>query len=63
MIEAGPSGSVVHNTSIHGHRSVPHFSAYAASKAGLEALMQGQALVPCPPSRWGATATPATSPA
>jgi len=37
-------GAIVHNTSIHGHRSVPDFSAYAASKAGLEALMQVQAL-------------------
>jgi glucose 1-dehydrogenase len=44
MIAAGRPGTVVHNTSIHGHRSVPHFSAYAASKAGLEALMQAQAL-------------------
>jgi glucose 1-dehydrogenase len=44
MIAAGLPGAIVHNTSIHGHRSVPHFSAYAASKAGLEALMQVQAL-------------------
>ncbi|MFA9459560.1 SDR family NAD(P)-dependent oxidoreductase [Thiohalorhabdus methylotrophus] len=44
MIAAGIPGVILHNTSIHGHRSVPHFSAYAASKAGLEALMQVQAL-------------------
>ena len=44
MIQAGLPGTIVHNTSIHGHRSVPDFSAYAASKAGLEALMQVQAL-------------------
>lgn len=44
MMAAGEGGAIVHNTSIHGHRSVPHFSAYAASKAGLEALMQVQAL-------------------
>jgi glucose 1-dehydrogenase len=44
MVEAGLPGAIIHNTSIHGHRSVPHFSAYAAAKAGLEALMQVQAL-------------------
>ena len=44
MDGAGTGGAIVHNTSIHGHRSVPWFSAYAASKAGLEGLMQVQAL-------------------
>ncbi len=44
MGEAGIGGAILHNTSIHGHRSTSWFSAYAASKAGLEALMQVQAL-------------------
>lgn len=44
MIEAGTGGAIVNNTSVHGHRSVPDFSAYAASKGGLEALTRVQAL-------------------
>ncbi|MGV6857777.1 MAG: SDR family NAD(P)-dependent oxidoreductase [bacterium] len=35
---------ILHNTSIHGHKSTPWFSAYASSKAGLERLTEVQAL-------------------
>lgn len=44
MIEADIRGVILHNTSIHGHKSVQSFSAYAASKAALESLTQVQAL-------------------
>jgi glucose 1-dehydrogenase len=44
MIERGQPGVILHNTSIHGHKSVAYFSAYAASKAGLESLTRVQAL-------------------
>ena len=37
-------GSVIHNTSIHAKNTVQNFAAYAASKAGLEALAKAQAL-------------------
>lgn len=44
MAEAGTGGVILHNSSIHARNSVQHFSAYAASKAGLEALCRVQAL-------------------
>jgi len=44
MIEHQRQGVILHNTSIHGHKSVAYFSAYAASKAGLESLTRVQAL-------------------
>ncbi len=37
-------GSVIHNSSIHAKNTVQNFAAYAASKAGLEALAKAQAL-------------------
>ena len=37
-------GSVIHNSSIHAINTVQNFSAYAASKAGLDALAKAQAL-------------------
>ena len=37
-------GTIIHNSSIHAGNSVQNFSAYAASKAGLEALARVQAL-------------------
>ncbi len=37
-------GSVIHNSSIHAKNTVQNFAAYAASKAGLEALAKVQAL-------------------
>lgn len=37
-------GCVIHNSSIHAKQSVQNFAAYAASKAGLEALAKVQAL-------------------
>ena len=37
-------GCMIHNTSIHAKQSVQNFAAYAASKAGLEALAKVQAL-------------------
>jgi len=43
-IENGEKGCILHNTSIHGSRSVEFFSAYAASKAALNSLTAVQAL-------------------
>ncbi len=37
-------GCVIHNSSIHAKNTVQNFAAYAASKAGLEALAKAQAL-------------------
>lgn len=44
MIEQGQSGVILHNSSIHARNSVQYFSAYAASKAGLEAMSRVMAL-------------------
>jgi glucose 1-dehydrogenase len=44
MIDRGSGGSIINNTSIHGHRSVEHFAAYAASKAALDAVTRVMAL-------------------
>lgn len=44
MIAQGQGGVILHNSSIHARNSVQNFSAYAASKAGLEALAKVQAL-------------------
>lgn len=43
-IDAREPGCILHNTSIHGKQSVEFFSAYAASKAALNALTAVQAL-------------------
>jgi len=44
MIHTKSPGVILHNTSIHANLSCPSFSAYAASKAGLEALAKVQAM-------------------
>jgi len=44
MIDAEIRGVIVNNSSIHAKKSVENFSAYAASKAGLEALTEVMAL-------------------
>ena len=43
-IDQGKTGCILHNTSIHGSRSVEFFGAYAASKAALNSLTAVQAL-------------------
>ncbi|MDG6778501.1 SDR family NAD(P)-dependent oxidoreductase [Thiomicrorhabdus sp. zzn3] len=43
-ISAGQSGAIVNNTSIHGQATCEWFSAYAASKAGLDAMTKVQAV-------------------
>lgn len=50
------SGVILHNTSIHGHRSAEYFSAYATSKTALEALTKVQALEWAPRIRVNALA-------
>jgi glucose 1-dehydrogenase len=44
LIKEGHQGNILHISSIHATRSVQYFSAYAASKAGLEAMGQVMAL-------------------
>ncbi|ADE16805.1 short-chain dehydrogenase/reductase SDR [Nitrosococcus halophilus Nc 4] len=44
MIKEGVEGVILNNSSIHATKSVPYFSAYAASKAGLEAMSRVMAL-------------------
>lgn len=44
MIEQGREGVILNNSSIHARNSVQYFSAYAASKAGLEAMSRVMAL-------------------
>lgn len=44
LVDTGRSGSIINNSSIHGHHSVENFSAYAASKAALEALTKVSAV-------------------
>ncbi len=44
MIAEKNGGVILNNTSIHGFRSTPYFSAYAASKAALDAFTQVAAL-------------------
>ena len=46
-IKAKQSGAIVNNTSIHGQATCEWFSAYAASKAGLDAITKVQA------AEWG----------
>lgn len=43
-IGAGQAGAIVNNTSIHGQATCEWFSAYAASKAGLDAITKVQAV-------------------
>jgi NAD(P)-dependent dehydrogenase (short-subunit alcohol dehydrogenase family) len=43
-IQAGQSGVIVNNSSIHGEATCEWFAAYAASKAGLEAIGKVQAV-------------------
>lgn len=47
-IKAGQAGAIVNNSSIHGQATCEWFSAYAASKAGLDAITKVQAV------EWGA---------
>ncbi|MDQ7015214.1 MAG: SDR family NAD(P)-dependent oxidoreductase [Gammaproteobacteria bacterium] len=44
MISADIAGVIVNNSSVHAKKSVEKFSAYAASKAGLESLTEVMAL-------------------
>jgi len=43
LLKASPDASVVFTSETHGHLPAPYWGSYAASKAGLEALMRIQA--------------------
>lgn len=55
-IKQQAKGIILHNTSIHGHRSAEYFSAYATSKAALESLTKVQSLEWAPDIRVNALA-------